>query len=97
MFGYVEPKPGVPPSPAHTLSLIQQMKSEGVKIIIVEPYFNLKIPEAIARATGARVVVLMPSVGGTEEITDYFSLFDYNLNLLVTTFKEVSISPKKEE
>ena len=97
VFGYVEPKPGVPPSPAHTLNLIQQMKSEGVKIIIVEPYFNLKTPEAIARATGARVVVLMPSVGGTEEITDYFSLFDYNLNLLETTFKEVGISPKKEE
>ncbi len=51
VIGYVEPKPGVPPSPAHTLRLIQQMKATGIKIIVVEPYFDLEIPESIARAT----------------------------------------------
>ena len=91
VVGYVEPKPGVPPSPAHMLRLIQQMKAAQVKVIIVEPYFDLKIPESVARATGAKVVVLMPSVAGTEEITDYFSLFDYNLNLLTATFREVGV------
>jgi len=55
------------------------MKRDGVKIIVVEPYFDLKTPNAIARDTGGQVVVLMPSVGGEKEITDYFKLFDYDI------------------
>lgn len=96
VVGYVEPKPGVPPSPSHTFQLIQQMKSEQIKIIIVEPYFDLKIPESIARATGARVVVLMPSVGGVKEITDYFTLFAYNINLLERAFQEAGVTTSQE-
>lgn len=92
VIGYVEPKPGVPPSPSHTLSLIQQIKSQEVKIILVEPYFDLQAPNAISRATGAKVVVLMPSVGGTKEVPDYFKLFDYDLNLLEKAFKEVGVT-----
>src|SRR3989442_11334807 len=45
VVGYVEPRPGIPPSPQHTLQLIGQMKREGVKIIAVEPYFDLKTPK----------------------------------------------------
>ena len=48
----------------------------------MEPYFDLKTPESIARATGAEVLVLLPSVGGEREVTDYFKLFDYNIGLL---------------
>ncbi|MBT5876170.1 MAG: zinc ABC transporter substrate-binding protein [Candidatus Latescibacteria bacterium] len=95
VVGYVEPKPGVPPSPAHTLRLIQQMKSAKIPTIIVEPYFDLKIPNSIAKATGAKVLILMPSVAGLEEITDYFSLFDYNLNLLASTFREAGVMPNR--
>src|SRR5437762_5773969 len=68
VVGYVEPRPGIPPSPQHTVELIVQMKRDGVKVIVVEPYFDLKTPNAIARDTGAQVVVLMPSVGGEKEI-----------------------------
>jgi ABC-type Zn uptake system ZnuABC Zn-binding protein ZnuA len=60
------------------------MKRQNIKIIMVEPYFDLKTPNAIARETGAEVLVMPPSVGGVKEITDYFKLFDYDLNLLVT-------------
>ena len=84
VIGYVEPKPGIPPSPAHTLSLNQEMKRQGIKIILVEPYFDLKTPNAIARDTGATVVVMPPSVGGLKEVPDYISLFDYNIKLLVS-------------
>src|SRR5436309_13929295 len=79
VVGYVEPRPGIPPSPQHTVELIGQMKRDGVKLIMVEPYFDLKTPNAIARDTGGQVVVLMPSVGGEKEITDYFKLFDYDI------------------
>jgi len=88
VVGYVEPRPGIPPSPQHTVELIGQMKRDGVKVIMVEPYFDLKTPNAIARDTGAVVVVLMPSVGGEKEITDYFKLFDYDIAKLKKAFDE---------
>ena len=88
IVGYVEPKPGIPPSPQHTLDLMNQMKKGNVKIIMVEPYFDLKTPNAIGRNTGAEVLVIPPSVGGVKAVTDYFQLFDYDLNLLVTAIKK---------
>jgi ABC-type Zn uptake system ZnuABC Zn-binding protein ZnuA len=54
------------------------MKRQNVKIIMVEPYFDLKTPNSIARETGAKVLVMPPSVGGEKEITDYIKLFDYD-------------------
>jgi ABC-type Zn uptake system ZnuABC Zn-binding protein ZnuA len=89
VIGYIEPRPGIPPSPSHTLDLIQEMKRQGVKIMLVEPYFDLKTPEAISRDTGARVLVMAPSVGGEKEITDYIKLFDYDIHLLVTAIRQV--------
>jgi zinc/manganese transport system substrate-binding protein len=84
--GYVEPRPGIPPSPQHTVELIQQMKRDNIKIIVVEPYFDLKTPNSIARETGGQVNVLPPSVGGEKEITDYFKLFDYDIAKLKQAF-----------
>jgi ABC-type Zn uptake system ZnuABC Zn-binding protein ZnuA len=89
VVGYVEPKPGIPPSPSHTIDLIRAMKAQGIKLILVEPYFDLKTPNSIARETGARVVVLPPSVGGEKEITDYLKLFDYDLKLLTGAIQAV--------
>jgi ABC-type Zn uptake system ZnuABC Zn-binding protein ZnuA len=88
VVGYVEPKPGIPPSPGHTLGLEQEMKRQNVRIVLVEPYFDLKTPNAISRDTGAKVVVLFPSVGGVKEVQDYFQLFDHDINLLVRAIKE---------
>ena len=88
VIGYVEPKPGIPPSPSHTLELIQEMKRQQVKVIMIEPYFDRKTPDSIARETGAQVIVLAPSVGGVKEVTDYFKLFDYDINLLVDAIKK---------
>lgn len=88
VVGYVEPKPGIPPSPAHTLTLIQEMRRQGIKIILVEPYFDLKTPQAIARDTGAMVLVMPPSVGGTREVQDYIQLFDHNVKLLVSAIQK---------
>jgi len=88
IIGYVEPKPGIPPSPQHTLDLINEMKRQNVKVMMIEPYFDLKTPNAIGRDTGAQVLVMPPSVGGVKEITDYFKLFDYDITLLVDAIKK---------
>jgi len=86
--GYIEPRPGIPPTPSHTLDLVNQMKREGIKLALIEPYFDLKTPNSIASMTNGKVVVLMPSVGGKPEITDYFKLFDYDIALLTQAFQE---------
>src|SRR5262245_14399720 len=80
VIGYVEPKPGIPPSPSHTLELVEAMKDGGVKLIVVEPYFSLKTPQAIAaQVPGGQVLVLAPSVGATKEVTDYIQLFEHDV------------------
>jgi len=88
IIGYVEPRPGIPPTPQHTLDLINEMKRQNVKLVVVEPYFDLKTPQSIGRETGAEVLVLPPSVGGVKEVTDYFKLFDYDINLIVEAIKK---------
>jgi zinc/manganese transport system substrate-binding protein len=90
VIGYVEPKPGIPPSPSHTLELIEEMKRQNVKVILVEPYFDLKTPQSIANQVGGKVLVLAPSVGGTKEATDYITLFDYNVNTLAAALKAIT-------
>ncbi len=86
-MGEIEPRPGIPPTPSHTLDLINIVKREHVSVILVEPYFDPKTPQSIARETGAQAVIMPPSVGGEKEITDYFKLFDYDLNLLIKAFQ----------
>ena len=93
VIGYVEPRPGIPPSPSHTLELIQEMKRQQIKVILMEPYFDQKTPKSIASQTGAQVLVMPPSVGGEKTITDYFKLFDYNVNLLANALKQAGAKP----
>jgi zinc/manganese transport system substrate-binding protein len=85
--GHVEPKPGIPPSPSHTLEIINLIRTEKIPIIIVEPYFDTKTPKAIATQTGAAVVTFYPSVGGVPEIKDYFELFDHDIDSFVGAMK----------
>jgi len=87
VIGYVEPRPGIPPTPSHTIELIGLMKRENCKIVMVEPYFDLKTPNSIAAQTGAQVVKYLPSVGGEKDVTDYFKLFDYDIALLTKAFQ----------
>jgi len=88
VIGYIEPRPGIPPTPSHTIELVNLMKREGVKIQLIVPYFDLKTPNSIASMVNGKVVVMMPSVGGKPEITDYFKLFDYDIAQLTKAFEE---------
>lgn len=87
VVGFVEPRPGIPPTPSHTLDVINMMKRDNVKVIMVEPYFDRKTPDSIARETGGTVVEYLPSVGGVKEVTTYFQLFDYDIALLTKAFE----------
>ena len=59
----------------------------------MEPYLDQKTPNSIASQTGAKVVVLPPSVGGEKTITDYVALFDYDINLLVNALRAAGAKP----
>jgi ABC-type Zn uptake system ZnuABC Zn-binding protein ZnuA len=83
---YVEPKPGIPPTPTHTLELINRMKQDNIKLILVEPYFDMRTPNSVAQQVGGTALVLLPSVGGEKQVQTYFQLFDYDINLLTTAF-----------
>jgi ABC-type Zn uptake system ZnuABC Zn-binding protein ZnuA len=83
VVGHVEPKPGIPPTPSHTLKIINRIRELKVPLILVEPYVDTKTPKYIAGKSGATLVQLYPSVGGRPEIDDYFALFDYDLRVIV--------------
>jgi zinc/manganese transport system substrate-binding protein len=87
VVGHVEPKPGIPPTPSHTLEIINLIQARKVKVILVEPYFDTKTPKFIAGKTGSTVLMFYPSVGGTPAIKDYFALFDTNIDGFVAAMK----------
>src|SRR5262249_48687576 len=71
----VEPVPGVPPSAASLAALAASMKEAQVRLLIVEPSANPAVANRVAAPSGARVVTLIPSVGGDPEARDYLELF----------------------
>jgi zinc/manganese transport system substrate-binding protein len=87
VVGHVEPKPGIPPSPTHTLEIINIIQTQKVPVILVEPYFDLKTPRYISEKTGAVTLVFYPSVGGMPAIKDYFALFDVDIDAFVGAMK----------
>ncbi len=85
---HIEPKPGIPPSPAHLSKLINVMRAKKVRVILVEPYFPLKGCQIIAEKTGAKILIFPPSVGGVKGIDTFLELFEYNVNQLVKALSE---------
>jgi len=74
--GYIEPKPGIPPAPAHTLELLKLIPAQGIKALLVESFYDKRVPELIASKTGATLVMVPNSVNGEEGLDTYFKLFD---------------------
>ncbi len=87
VVGYIEPKPGIEPSPTHINALIPKMKEEGAKLVIMEPNRPRKTPDYVAGALGAKVVLLPLLVGGNSEASDYLKLLDYDVKAVVQALK----------
>lgn len=80
--GAIEDRPGIPATPAHLARLIQDMKQGQVKLVIVEPWNDLKLAERVAQDAGARARVLAPAVGAVKEADTYINMVDYNVRTL---------------
>jgi len=81
--GFIEPKPGVQPSPAHLAAMIRLMREKNIGIIVREPHEPERDVAFLAAKTEANVVVLAASVGATAQARDYISLFDANVDALM--------------
>jgi len=81
IVAFMEPKPGVPPSPAHLYTVIQAVKRTGAKVIVMEPFYDRKVADLVAKQTGIKVLLLPPSVGGLRgaPVNDYVSLMKYDM------------------
>jgi zinc/manganese transport system substrate-binding protein len=89
IIGYLEPKPGIPPSASHLADLIVRMRQEKVKVIIKEPFYENRIPNMVAQRTGAKVVEICPTVGGEPDTETYPKLLRHILTKLVNAVQSV--------
>jgi ABC-type Zn uptake system ZnuABC Zn-binding protein ZnuA len=80
---FLEPKPGIPPSPPHLAGVIAAMKAQGMKVILVEPFQSRKTAETVAGHAGAVVVDVCQFPGGVPGTDgDYLSLMDANVSAI---------------
>src|ERR1044071_4601703 len=84
---FLEPKPGIPPSPSHLAEVIAQIKAQKIKAIIVEPYHNRKIAEKVAESTGAKVVDFAQFPGALTDTESYVALVDRLVDNLAGALK----------
>jgi zinc/manganese transport system substrate-binding protein len=84
---FLEPKPGIPPSPSHLAEVIAQMKAQKIKAIIVEPFQDKKVAEKVASSTGAKVVEFAQFPGGISGTDTYVKLIDTLVARLAAALK----------
>jgi len=87
LAGTVEERPGIPPTPGHLVRLTAQMKADGVKALILEPWGDRKLGDRLAADTGARVVALAPGAGAVKGTEVYLDWIAYNVNTLAQTLR----------
>lgn len=88
MVRAIEPLPGQEPSAKDLAQLVELVRREKVRAIVVEPQHNRDLADALARETGAKVLVLASITGSLPEVSDYVSLLKYDVTSLVDVLAE---------
>jgi ABC-type Zn uptake system ZnuABC Zn-binding protein ZnuA len=84
---FMEPKPGIPPSPSQLVKVIKEITANKIKVIISSPYFTTSSSDVVSKQTGAKELTLATSVGAFSSIKNYFDLFDYDTDQMVAALK----------
>jgi zinc/manganese transport system substrate-binding protein len=84
---FMEPKPGIPPSPSQLVKVIKEIKADKIKVIISSPYFTTSSSDVVAKQTGAKELTLATSTGAFPNIKTYLDLFDYDVDQMVAALK----------
>jgi zinc/manganese transport system substrate-binding protein len=87
ILDFLEPKPGIPPTPTQLVKIISEVKSNNIKVIITSPYFTTSSSDVVSGQTTAKTVILGTSVGAFDGIRDYFDLFDYDIDKIIQGLK----------
>ena len=85
--GALEDRPGIPPSPQHLVNLIRQMRDEGVRVILVEPWNDVKLANRVADEVGGKALVMASAVGAVKGADNYIAAIDYNVTSLVNALR----------
>ena len=85
--GYIESKPGIPPSPGEVMALEKKIRDDKVKAVLVDQFFDMSEPEKISSDTGAKTVVISTCVDGMKGTDDYIKLFDYDVDAVLSAVK----------
>ncbi len=84
---FLEPKPGIPPTPSQLVKIIGEVKDNHIKVIISSPYFTTSSSDVVAKQTGAKVLTLATSAGAFDSVKTYFDVFDYNIHQLTNALQ----------
>src|SRR6187397_3087789 len=84
---FMEPKPGIPPTPSQLVKVINEVKANSIKVIISSPYFTTSSSDVVSKQTGAKELTLATSTGAFDSIKNYFDLFDYDITQLIAMLK----------
>ena len=83
----VEDRPGIPPTPQHLVGLIRQMKEERIKVLLVEPWNDVKLANRVAQDAGARAIVMATAVGAVKGADNYIAAIDFNVKTLAEALR----------
>jgi zinc/manganese transport system substrate-binding protein len=78
----LEDRPGIPPSPQHLVNVIRQIKEERIKVILVEPWNDVKLANRVGEESGAKAFVVASAVGAVKGADNYLAAIDYNITTL---------------
>jgi len=84
---FMEPKPGIPPTPSQLVKVINEVKANNIKAIISSPYFSTSSSDVVAKQTGVKVLTMATSTSAFPTVKNYFDVFDYDINQLVGALK----------
>ncbi len=93
IVGTIEPKPMITPSPSQVRQIIDKMKEQNAKVVIVETYSDDKLAQYVAEHAGAKCVRLPDHVLGVPEAGTYEKLFRYDVDKLIETAKAAGVEP----
>jgi zinc/manganese transport system substrate-binding protein len=85
--GALEDRPGIPASPGHLARIIEQMKTEKIKVILVEPWNDRKLAQRVAHEAGARAIVFATAVGAVKGADNYIAAIAFNSRTLAEALK----------
>jgi len=84
---FMEPKPGIPPTPSQLVKVINEIKTNGIKVIISSPYFSTSSSDVVSKQTGVKALTMATSTGAFPTVKNYFDVFDYDINLITSALK----------